>query len=118
VAPAMVTGYGGAESTTRQRKPQDVSVFEILMLICFGASWPISIAKSLRTRQVAGKSPLFLAIVIAGYASGILHKALYATDWVILLYVVNLVMVAIDLALYLRFSKLAGGAPPGQPASR
>ena len=77
------------------------------MLICFGVSWPISIAKAWRTRQVAGKSPLFLGIVIAGYASGILHKVLYSPDWVVALYAVNLVMVAIDLTLYLRFSKHA-----------
>jgi hypothetical protein len=77
------------------------------MLVCFGASWPISILKALRTRQVAGKSPLFLAIVIAGYASGIVHKVLYSRNWVVLLYIANLVMVAIDLALYVRFSKRA-----------
>jgi hypothetical protein len=74
------------------------------MLVCFGASWPISIAKTLRTRVVAGKSRLFLVIVIAGYASGIMHKILYSRDWVIVLYVINILMVTADLALYLRFS--------------
>jgi hypothetical protein len=54
-----------------------MSVFEITMLFCFGVSWPISIAKALRTRVVAGKSPLFMAIVIAGYASGIIHQAFF-----------------------------------------
>jgi len=76
-----------------------------MMLVCFGLSWPISIAKSLRTRVVTGKSPLFMGIVIAGYASGVLHKVFYSRDWVIILYAVNLVMVAIDLGLYLRFSR-------------
>jgi hypothetical protein len=84
-----------------------MSIFEIMMLVCFGVSWPISIAKSLRTRQVAGKSPLFLLIVIAGYASGILHKVIYSPDWVIALYIVNLALVAVDLALYFRFSRPA-----------
>ncbi len=88
-----------------------MSAFEIVMLVCFGASWPISIAKALRTRQVAGKSPLFLVIVIAGYLSGIVHKALHSPDWVTLLYFLNLVMVSIDLALYVRFSKSARPAP-------
>jgi hypothetical protein len=73
------------------------------MLVCFGVSWPISIAKALRTRTVAGKSPLFLIIVIAGYASGIVHKLLYSCDWVIFLYIVNLILVAVDLALYYKF---------------
>ena len=51
-----------------------MSIFEIIMLVCFGLSWPVSIYKSLKTRVVAGKSPLFMAIVITGYASGVAHK--------------------------------------------
>lgn len=81
-----------------------MSVFEIVMLTCFGISWPLSIAKALRTRVVAGKSPLFMSIVIAGYASGVIHKLLFSLDWVIALYLLNLCMVAVDLALYLHFS--------------
>jgi hypothetical protein len=75
------------------------------MLVCFGISWPISIAKTLRTRQVAGKSPAFMLIVILGYLSGVVHKLLYSRDWVIALYALNLVMVGIDMALYFRFSR-------------
>ncbi len=82
-----------------------MSVFEVIMLICFGISWPISIAKTLRTRQVAGKSPLFMTIVITGYASGIVHKLIYSHDWIISLYILNLLMVVVDLTLYLHFSK-------------
>jgi hypothetical protein len=74
------------------------------MLICFGLSWPVSIAKSLRTKVVSGKSPLFLAIICVGYLSGILHKALHSFDWIIVLYTINLFMVAADLALYFRYA--------------
>ena len=77
-----------------------MSIFEAIMLICFGISWPISIIKTIRTQHAAGKSPLFMSIVIVGYASGITHKWLHARDWVILLYIFNLVMVAIDLVLF------------------
>jgi hypothetical protein len=77
------------------------------MLICFGLSWPISIAKSLRTKVVSGKSPLFLGIICVGYLSGILHKALYCLDWIIVLYTINLFMVAVDLALYFRYTASA-----------
>lgn len=82
-----------------------MSLFEVIMLVCFGISWPISIIKALRTRQVAGKSPLFMIIVMTGYASGIVHKLLNAQDWVISLYILNLLMVGIDLILYLHFSR-------------
>jgi hypothetical protein len=83
-----------------------MSIFEVIMLVCFGISWPISIAKAIRTKLVAGKSPVFLIIIIIGYASGIIHKAIHSVDWVIILYIINLIMVAIDLILYIRYKKL------------
>jgi len=82
-----------------------MSFFEATMLICFGISWPVSIAKALRTKVVAGKSPLFMAIVCLGYLSGVVHKALYSFDWIIVLYAVNLVLVAVDLSLYFFYSR-------------
>ncbi|MBT3191304.1 MAG: hypothetical protein HN341_01985 [Verrucomicrobia bacterium] len=80
-----------------------MSFFEAGMLLCFGISWPISIAKSLRTKQVVGKSPLFMAILCVGYVSGCIHKALYSMDWIIGLYIMNLIMVSFDLFLYYRY---------------
>ncbi len=73
------------------------------MLICFGAGWPISIAKSLRTHVVEGKSPLFMIILAIGYMSGIAHKILYSMDWITALYALNFIMVVTDLALYYRY---------------
>jgi hypothetical protein len=79
-----------------------VSVFEIAMLVCFGAAWPVSIYKSIRTRAVAGKSLPFLVIVFVGYAAGILHKLVFHYDLVIFLYMLNAAMVGVDIVLYLR----------------
>jgi hypothetical protein len=79
-----------------------MSVFEIAMLVCFGAAWPVSIYKSLKTRAVAGKSLFFLIIVLAGYVAGILHKLVFHYDLVIFLYLLNAVMVSLDIVLYLR----------------
>ena len=79
-----------------------MSVFEIVMLVCFGAAWPVSIYKSLKTRQVAGKSLPFLVIIVVGYIAGILHKLLFHFDLVIYLYILNALMVGADIALYLR----------------
>ena len=50
------------------------SVFEAVMLLCFAASWPFSILKAIRTKVVAGKSPMFMGIIEAGYVAGILFK--------------------------------------------
>ena len=80
-----------------------MSIFEAAMLICFGVSWPISIAKSIRTKVVSGKSPLFMAVLCLGYICGFIHKLLYSRDWVILLYALNFIMVAIDLTLYFKY---------------
>jgi len=90
-----------------------VSVFEVLMLVCFGISWPVSIVKSLRTKVVAGKSPLFMAILCVGYAFGVTHKVLYSCDWVTVLYGLNMTMVAIDLGIYYRYLPREGQAPAG-----
>jgi len=80
-----------------------MSFFEAIMLICFGVNWPVSIAKSLRTKVVSGKSPLFMEIVWIGYLGGIIHKVLYFPDWIILLYAFNMIMVTIDIALYYKY---------------
>ncbi len=78
-----------------------VSIFEIIMLVCFGAAWPFSIYKSWKTRQVAGKSLPFLLVILVGYIAGILHKLIFHYDLVVFLYALNALMVAIDIGLYL-----------------
>ena len=78
----------------------DISIWEVLFLLCFAVSWPVSIAKSLRTKVVIGKSPLFMSLIILGYIFGIIHKSLYSNDIVIWLYVFNAALVSIDLFLY------------------
>lgn len=79
-----------------------MSVFEAGMLICFGIAWPVSILRSYKSRSTKGKSPFFSIIIILGYVSGTLHKVLYSRDLVMILYVLNLVMVSFDLALWFR----------------
>lgn len=84
----------------------DMSIFEILMLICFGAAWPFSIYKSYKSKAVSGKSPHFLIILIIGYIFGILNKIFYNYDQVVYLYGLNLILVTTDFTLYLRNVKL------------
>ena len=93
-----------------------MSVFEIIMLICFGAAWPFSIHRSWKSRATGGKSVWFLWIVFAGYIAGILHKLLHSRDVVTLLYALNAVMVLTDLALYYRNLLLARAGLARAPA--
>lgn len=82
-----------------------ISIFEAIMLLCFGAAWPINIAKTLKNRSAKGKSGLFLMVLIAGYLAGITHKILYSQDIVMMLYIINLIMISTDFVLYLHFKK-------------
>lgn len=84
-----------------------MSIFEAIMLICFGIAWPFSIYRSWKSKSIAGKSLPFLIIVIIGYISGTVHKILFSMDYVIYLYITNAIMVFIDILLYLKNKKLA-----------
>ena len=79
-----------------------MSIFEIIMLVCFGLAWPFSIYKSWKTREVGSKSLIFLLALLVGYVAGILHKIFFDPDAVVYLYALNGLMVATDMALYLR----------------
>ena len=79
-----------------------MGIFEFMMLVCFGASWPFSIAKSIRSKSTKGKSLVFLNLVMIGYVFGIVHKMLYNFNWVTWAYVALLAMVVTDLVLYWR----------------
>ena len=83
-----------------------MSIFEATMLICFGISWFASVHKSIKARTSAGKSLLFLVIVWIGYIAGVTHKVLYNLDIVICIYILNTLMVTLDIGLYVRNQKL------------
>lgn len=84
-----------------------MSIFEAVMLLCFGAAWPFSLYRSYRSRTNAGKSLSFLCVVFTGYISGILHKVFFSPDPIIVLYIFNGLMVAGDMLLYLRNRRFA-----------
>ena len=82
-------------------------LFESFMIISFGISWPISIAKSYTSRTTKGKSLVFMLFILFGYACGITSKLLKGNlTYVFVFYILNFIMVAIDLCLYYRNSKL------------
>ena len=83
-----------------------MSIFEAMMLVCFGLSWPVNILKSWRTRSAVGKSLAFLLIIEVGYICGMLNKVLVKFDWVFFLYVLNFCMVGTDVILYFRNRRL------------
>ena len=82
-------------------------VFEVVMLLCFGASWPFNIAKSIRSRTARGKSMIFECCIITGYLFGLAGKFISGNvTYVAAFYILDIVMVAIDLVLTFRNRKL------------
>ena len=86
-------------------------LLEAGMLLCFGISWPIDILKTLRTRVTAGKSAGFMSMVLAGYCLGMAGKYVLArqarrpVEPVFIMYALNALFVAVDIALYVKFSR-------------
>ena len=86
-----------------------MSIFEAGMLLCFGASWPAAVLKTYRTKNVEGKSLLFLLLILTGYLCGMINKVVYfGFDPVFWLYVINFMLVFSDLILYFRYKKTSG----------
>ena len=80
---------------------QLASLFEAVMIIAFGLSWPLNIIKSLQTKSTKGKSLLFLILIDLGYVFGILAKIISGNiTYVFAFYIFNFVMVSADLVLY------------------
>lgn len=89
-------------------------LLEIIMIVSFGVSWPMNVMKSYKARTTKGKSLAFLCLILFGYIAGIASKlinetymAAFASKWYVLFfYVLNFVMVGIDLLLYIRNYRL------------
>jgi len=79
-----------------------LSIFETLMILSFGAAWPVSIIKSWKAKTTKGKSLFFLFIVEFGYIAGITHKILYSRDIVIVFYLINFFIIMLDILIYFR----------------
>ncbi len=85
-----------------------VKILETIMLICFGAAWPLSIAKSWKARTAKGKSIGFLLVILIGYVAGIAKVILSDGfgGFLLIPYSINFLMVACDACLYFRNSRI------------
>ena len=89
-------------------------ICEMLMMISFGASWPLNVMKSYKARTTKGKSLGFLCLILLGYIVGITGKLVnenymssIASNWYVLFfYILNFIMVFVDFLLYFRNKKL------------
>ena len=80
-----------------------VEIFETVMLLCFGFSWPVSLIKNLRAGSARSTSIAFMCLILTGYAAGIVAKVLsVGCNFVFFVYVFNVVMVLANLTVTLR----------------
>ena len=85
------------------RKKKMGSIFETAMLVCFGFSWPLNVIKAYKARSAKGTSLAFILLIITGYLAGISAKLInHQTNYVLVVYLLNLVIVLTNLAIYFR----------------
>lgn len=83
-------------------------VLEVLMIVCFGLSWPLNIYKAWKARTAKGSSLLFYTLIWVGYLFGVsskivkistgIHVPLYA----LLIYICNVAMTTAGILIYFR----------------
>ena len=95
------------------------TICEIIMVICFGASWPFNIVKAYKSRSTKGTSLVFMSLIGIGYVGGILCKIF---TWIIdgsitwlayvafAFYIINLVLVTSGIIIYFRNKRLEKSA--------
>lgn len=90
------------------------SILEATMLLCFGLSWPINAFNAWRARTAKATSPAFLALITCGYVAGIAAKFVgHNVNWVLGVYVFNLVALVINDLIYVRNRRLDAQAGIG-----
>ena len=78
-----------------------IEIFESVMLICFGLSWPMSVVKNIKAHTAKSMSLPFILLIIIGYIAGITAKICSGNySYVLAIYVLNLVFVMTNLVVY------------------
>ena len=85
-------------------------ILEIIMLVAFGFSWPISLIKNIKSRSTKGVSILFYFLILVGYIAGIISKftneaymASINIKWYVLIfYFFNFTVVGLNIIVYFR----------------
>ena len=78
-------------------------IFETLMLVCFGLSWPINVIKAYKARTAKATSLPFIILILVGYIAGITAKIVSdQINYVFVVYLINLAIVMFNILVYFR----------------
>lgn len=103
------------------------SIMEMLMVVCFGLSWPLNVRKAWKARSTKGISLYFYFLIWIGYVFAIIGKfcSIYyycevvktAASWtevvkwyVLLFYFINFAMLSVAIYTYFRNKKIESKA--------
>ena len=79
------------------------SIFETIMLVCFGLSWPINVIKAYKARTAKATSLPFILLIFTGYIAGISSKVVSGQmNYVFVVYLINLAIVLLNIVVYFR----------------
>lgn len=82
-------------------------IFETVMLVCFGLSWPLNVIKAYKARTAKGTSLPFILLIITGYIAGITAKLISGqVNYVLVVYLLNLAIVSLNVLVYIRNAAL------------
>lgn len=87
-------------------------IFELLMIVCFGVSWPLNIIKAWRARTAKGSSVQFYFLILVGYLFGIASKVIKlragvsTPGYVWFFYILNSVIVTTGILVWFRNRRL------------
>lgn len=83
------------------------SIFETIMLVCFGFSWPMNVIKAYKARTAKSTSLPFIILIISGYIAGIAAKIISGQiNYVLVVYFINLAIVSLNVVVYIRNRRL------------
>ncbi|MGN1443533.1 MAG: hypothetical protein ACI4XE_06765 [Acutalibacteraceae bacterium] len=76
-------------------------IFEAIMLVCFGLSWPMSVIKNIKAKSAKNMSLQFILLICFGYVAGITAKIInHNVSYVLAVYILNLVIVSANIVVY------------------
>lgn len=79
------------------------SIFETVMLVCFGFSWPLNVIKAYKAKTAKGTSLPFILLIITGYIAGISAKLISGQiNYVLIAYILNFAIVSLNVIVYFR----------------
>ena len=79
------------------------SIFETIMLVCFGLSWPINVIKAYNAKTAKATSLPFILLILIGYFAGITAKLVAnQINYVFVVYLINLAIVFLNIMVYFR----------------